>query len=66
MKRNKGAKRAKRFSVVAAVKDNARREIGQPPPARVLTVKTVERAAGKHKPTLAKVLAAAEREPGAE
>ncbi len=59
-KRSRGGKRPKRFSVVAAVKRNAREQLGQPPPARVLPAKTSERAAQKHKVKLAALLAAQE------
>ena len=62
IKGRKAGKRPGRFSMVAAVKENARRQVGQPPPARSLPVKTPERANSKHKPTLASVLASADRE----
>ena len=55
--RSRNKKRPKRFSVVSAVKRNAREQLGQPPPARVLPVKTPERARGKHRTTLAALLA---------
>ena len=51
----RGTKRPKRFSVGAAVKRNAREQLGQPPPARVLPAKPRGRG-GKYKPTLAALL----------
>ena len=52
----KRGKRSKAFSVVLAVKGNARAQVGQPRPARVLSEKSVERQQTKHKPTFAQQL----------
>ena len=52
----KRGKRSKAFSVVLAVKGNARTQVGQPRPARVLSEKSVERQQSKHKPTFAQQL----------
>ena len=46
------------FSVVKAVKANARERLGTPPPERVLpNTRSKERAQPKHKETLADLLA---------
>ena len=52
-------RRPKRFSVVAAVKANARTQVGQPKPARVFAEKKRD-GESKHKPTLARTLSSTE------
>ncbi|SNT29675.1 hypothetical protein SAMN05421770_10722 [Granulicella rosea] len=57
-------KKAKKrvFSIVKAVKQNARDRVGQPPPERVLPDPKAKRLANpKHKETLATILEKAER-----
>ena len=52
-----GKSRKNRFSIVKAVKANARARIGSPPPERVLPDPKQKAAANpKHKPTLADLL----------
>ena len=62
-RRGKSGKRSKQFSVVLAVKGNARTQVGQPPPVRILSEKTLERQQTKHKATLARQLADAAEGP---
>ncbi len=54
------------FSVVKAVKSNARDRVGTPPPGQALPDEKTKMAhrASKHKETLARLLQAAERDPG--
>ena len=52
------AKKKQVFSVVKAVKANARERLGSPPPERVLPpTREKDRAQAKHKETLADLLA---------
>lgn len=55
MARKKGAH--KKFSAVKAVKENARRRVGQPKPERVIAEKSNVRRKPKHPPTLSDWLA---------
>lgn len=55
-------KSSKKFSVVKAVKANARNRVGQPRPERVIEEKPrLEKRAQKHKSTLGKLLDGDER-----
>ncbi len=50
-------KKSKPFSVTKAVKANARAQVGQPPPEKVIASEPKEsRRTRKHKPTLAEIL----------
>ena len=50
-------KKTKKFSVVKAVKANARERVGQPKAERVIEEKTqAQRRKAKHKPTLSDIL----------
>lgn len=50
-------KSSRKFSVVKAVKANARERVGQPKPERVIEEKPrLEKRAQKHKPTLGDLL----------
>jgi hypothetical protein len=55
-----GAKKKapKKFSAVAAVKRNAREQVGQPPPERVIPGRTSPAKREKHKPSLAELQSA--------
>ncbi len=61
-KPGKRRRRPEVFSVVAAVKANARTRVGQPRPARVLEVKSREHQEKKHKPSVAERLRAGDAE----
>ena len=50
-------KAQKRFSAVAAVKRNAREQVGQPPPEKVIPERTSSAKREKHKPSLAELQA---------
>jgi hypothetical protein len=57
------AKKAKKktFSAVKAVKANARRRVGQPPPEKIIVdAPRAEKQKAKHKPTLGEILSAEE------
>ena len=57
-------RKQEQFSVVSAVKANARHRVGQPPPERAIpdAKERVERREVRHKPTLTRDLAAAQSE----
>ena len=57
-------RRPARFSTVAAVKANARLQVGQPPAARPIAEKSAATRAAKHKPTLAQILSAPDNSAG--